>query len=133
MVNQFSQSLLRKGTKITDVVSYPWHHHWKPLALRGLKIEELTSAEELVLYASPCLALPFYSCGEVKRQSFPCVETTLALHGEKVISYHASHSCRPKRVHLLRSDWVTGLALSNHEAFVFTSEQLLILLGVSLQ
>ena len=103
MVNQFSQSLLRKGTKITDVMSYPWHHHWKPLALRGLKIEELTSAEELVLYAFPCLTLPFYSCGEVERRSSPCVEIALALYGEGVISCLTSYSYRPAHVHLLGS------------------------------
>ena len=93
MVNHFSQSLLRKWTKIIDVVSYPWHHHWKPLALQGLKIEKLTSVEELVLYASPCLALP----------SSPCAEIALALYGEGVISCLTSYSYRPAHVHLLGS------------------------------
>ena len=94
---------MRKGTKITDVVSYPWHHHWKPLALRGLKIEELTSAEELVFYASLCLALPFYSCGEVERLSSPYAEIALAFYGERVISCLTSYSYRPAHVHLLES------------------------------
>ena len=84
---------MRKGTKITDVMSYPWHHHWKPLALRGLKIEELMSAEELVLYA----------CGEVERLSSPCAEIALALYGEGVISCLTSYSYRPAHVHLLGS------------------------------
>ena len=87
------------------------------MALRGLENEGLTSIEDLVLYASPYLALTFYSCGEVERMSFPCVETTFAFHGEGVISYLASYSYRPACVHLLGSDWVLGLVLSDDEAF----------------
>ena len=92
-----------RGIDISDAVPYLWHHHWKPLALRELEIEGLTRAKELVLFASPYLALPFYSCGEVERLSFPYAETTLALHGEGVISYHASYSDRLAYVHLLGS------------------------------
>ena len=116
VVNQFSQYLLRRGTKISDTKPYPWHYLRKPVALWGLENKGLTNTEELVLYASPYLALPFYSYGEVERLSSPCVETALTLHGEGMISYPTSCFYRPTHVHLLGSDWVSGLVLSNDEA-----------------
>ena len=87
------------------------------MALRGLENDGLTSAEELVLYASPYLALPFYSCGAVERLSSPCVEIAFALHGEGMISYLTSYSYRLACVHLLVGDWVPGLVLFDNKAF----------------
>ena len=91
------------------------------MALWGLENEGLTSIEELVLYASPYLVLTFYSYGEVERLSSPCVQTTLAFHREGVISYLASYSYRPTYIHLLKSDWVLGLVLSDDEALCLYS------------
>ena len=91
------------------------------MALWGLENEGLMSTEEFVLYASPYLTFTFYSYGEVERLSSPCVETTLAFHGEGVISYLASYSYHPTYVHLLRSDWVPGLVLSDDETLCLYS------------
>ena len=62
------------------------------------------------------LPILFLPSSLVERLSSPYVETTLTFHGEGVISYLASYSYRPACVHLLGSDWVSGLVLSDDEA-----------------